>query len=301
MKPPPLRYHRPTSLDEALEVLALLGDQAKVLAGGQSLVPMLSMRLVAPAALVDINAVPGLDRVEVTGDVVCVGALVRHADLERDDDAFAAQPLLREALRQVAHPTIRNRGTTVGSVAHADPAAEMPAVLTLLGGCVVARSAAGGSGERRISASDFFVGPLESSLRPDELAVAIEVPVAAPGEGTALLEVARRHGDYATCGVAVRTVVSDGIVTAARASYISAGIPGTVVDLADGMAGTQVESLDVDALASRARDLVETEGDIHASAEYRSQLVQVLTARAVRSALARSLSGSSALAGRRTR
>ncbi|GAB2697260.1 FAD binding domain-containing protein [Thalassiella azotivora] len=286
MKPSPLRYHRPTSLPQALEVLAGLGDEGKVLAGGQSLVPLMSMRLAAPPVLVDVNAVPGLDAVEVTDDVVRVGALVRHRALERHDGAHAAQPLLRRALEHVAHPTIRNRGTTVGSVAHADPSAEMPAVMTLLRGHVVARSATPGQpAERRIAASDFFLGPLESELRPDELAVAIEVPVARPGEGTALVEIARRHGDYAVVGVVARAVVTDGVVRSLEAAYVSAG-DGAVVDLSDGVTGREPGEVDVRTLGERARELVETEADIHATAAYRSQLVQVLTRRAVEAALA---------------
>ncbi|MFP5346184.1 MAG: FAD binding domain-containing protein [Actinomycetes bacterium] len=286
MKPAPFRYYRPTSLQEALDVLARVGGHGKVLAGGQSLVPLLSMRLAEPEAVVDINAVPGLDTIEVRDDVVHVGALVRHTDLERDEHVFAAQPLLRRALRLVAHPTIRNRGTTMGSLAHADPAAEMPAVLTLLGGRVLARSAAPGRPvERWVRAGDFFVGPMESALRPDELAVGFEVPVAAAGEGTAIGEVARRHGDYAVCGVAVRVVLSDGLVTTADAAYVSAGECGRVYPLADGRLPLRPEALDVPALAGQARKVVSTEADIHASAQYRSQLVEVLTARAVRSAL----------------
>jgi carbon-monoxide dehydrogenase medium subunit len=183
----------------------------------------------------------------------------------------------------VAHPTIRNRGTTVGSIAHADPSAEMPAVITLLGGRVVAQST---TGERVIDAADFFVGPLESSLRSDELATAIEVPAAEPGDGTAVVEVARRHGDYAVCGVVARAHVDGGLVTSVRATYVSAGETGTVVDLMEGAAPSAPEDLDVDGLASRAREMVETETDIHASARYRSQLVQVLTRRAVQAAVA---------------
>jgi carbon-monoxide dehydrogenase medium subunit len=281
MKPSPLRYHRPGSLAEALELLAEVGDTGKVLSGGQSLVPLLSMRLAAPAHVVDVNAVGGLDVVEVRDDAVHVGALVRHSGLEHHGGAAAALPLLRRALRHVAHPTIRNRGTTVGSIVHADPSGEMPAVLTLLGGRVVARSVAG---EREIAASELFSGPLETTLRPDELVVGAVFPRPDAATGTAVAEVSRRHGDYAVAGVVVAVRVHDGLVAGVRACYVSAGELGTVVDLSSPLAGQDVSSADWGAAGEAAHELVETEGDIHASAGYRSQLVRVLTTRAVREA-----------------
>ena len=160
MKPAPFVYHAPETLGEALAVLAEVGHDGKVLAGGQSLVPLLSMRLASPAHVVDINRLPDLAYVTVGDDAVRVGALARHAQVERDAEAAVAQPLLREALRLVAHPVVRNRGTTVGSIVHADPAAEMPAVLALLGGEIEVASSAG---RRMIAAVDLFVGPLEST------------------------------------------------------------------------------------------------------------------------------------------
>ncbi len=180
MKPSPLRYHRPGSLDEAVALLARLDGEGKVLAGGQSLVPMLSMRLAAPAHLVDINGLPGLDDVVVGAELVVVGALVRHSDLLAHDGVRAAQPLVAQALSHVAHPTIRNRGTTVGSVVHADPSAEMPAVLALLGGALRVASV---RGEREVPAAELFVGPLETSLAADEVAVAVRAPGPAAGGG----------------------------------------------------------------------------------------------------------------------
>src|SRR5688572_8958897 len=171
MKPSRFTYHRPESVEEALEVLAEVGLDGKVLAGGQSLVPMLNMRLAAPRHLVDINRLPGLDEIRVdrngAGAAVRVGATARHADVERDAAAYAALPLLRQALRHVAHLTIRNRGTTVGSLVHADPSGEMTAVLALLGGTLELRSAGQGSPSvRLVTASEFFVGPLESCIEP---------------------------------------------------------------------------------------------------------------------------------------
>jgi aerobic carbon-monoxide dehydrogenase medium subunit len=278
MKPAPFTYHRPADLDEALDVLAQVGLRGKVLAGGQSLLPLLSMRLAAPEHLVDINHLAGLDVIEVTADVVRAGALVRHTDLLRDKAASTAQPLLRKALQHVAHPTIRNRGTTVGSVCHADPAAEMPAVTALLGGTVVARST---HGERRIAAADLFAGPLESTLRPDELAVAVEWPVVRAGERSAMVEVARRHGDYAVCGVAVVVAADDaGAVTSARAAYVSMGPTPPVLDLTEAVAGQRITEADWGAAANLAAEQLDPEADIHASAEYRLHLARVLTRRA---------------------
>ena len=287
MKPAPFTYHRPVELAQALGLLAELhdaGEHPKVLAGGQSLLPMLSMRLAAPSHLVDLNALPDLAAVDVGEQGVRVGALVRHRALEHHVGAFEALPILRQALRHVAHPTIRNRGTTVGSLCHADPAAEMPAVLSLLGGSVVARSQ---RGERTIAAGDFFVGPLESALEPDEIAVAATFPRPATGTGTAVVELTRRHGDYAVCGVAAAvTIDGAGRVTRARATYVSAGHDGTPVDLGAAVVGSGVDAAPWEAAGELARELVATEADIHASAEYRSQLVAVLTTRALRAAAA---------------
>ena len=281
MKPSPLRYHRPASLTEALQVLAEVGDAGKVLAGGQSLVPLLSMRLAAPAHIIDINALPDLAKVVVTDDAVRLGALVRHSALEHHAGVADALPLLRRAVRHVAHPTIRNRGTTVGSIVHADPSGEMPAVLTLLGGRVVVRSL---RGEREIGAAELFAGPLESTLAGDELAVAVVFPRPGPDTGTAVAEVSRRNGDYAVAGVVTAVRVVDGVVLEARAAYVSAGVLGQVVDLSGQVAGCEVGEADWAAAGRAARELVATEPDIHATADYRSQLVDVLTTRALRAA-----------------
>jgi carbon-monoxide dehydrogenase medium subunit len=279
VKPAPFAYHRAASLDDAVEALAATGG--KVLAGGQSLVPLLSMRLAAPAALVDLNPVPGLDVIEVGDGGVRIGALVRHAALERDEAAYAANPLLRRTLRHVAHATIRNRGTTVGSLVHADPAAEMPAVLALLGGYVEATSR--DRGTRRIAAGEFFVGPLESALAPDEIAVSAFFPDPDAGTGTSWVELSRRHGDYAMVGVGaiVQTDASDpGAVVSASVALISVGLTPVVVELTDAVAGRASTAGWGDAL-DLVTSAIEPETDIHASAEYRGHLARVLTARAV--------------------
>jgi carbon-monoxide dehydrogenase medium subunit len=284
VKPAPFAYHRAASLDDAAKALADTGG--KVLAGGQSLVPLLSMRLAAPPALVDLNHVVGLDAIDVADGGVRIGALVRHAALEQDETAYAANPLLRRTLRHVAHATIRNRGTTVGSLVHADPAAEMPAVLALLGGHVDATSR--DRGTRRIAADDFFVGPLESALEPDEIAVSAFFPDPPAGAGTSWVELSRRHGDYAMVGVGavVRTEASDPAITVgASVALISVGLTPVVVDLTDVVAGSPSAGPWHDAL-DLVTAAIEPEADIHATAEYRGHLARVLTARALAAAAA---------------
>jgi len=278
VKPPPFGYARPESVSEALSTLASLGPDGKVLAGGQSLLPLLSMRLAAPHHLVDVNRLAELSYVTVDADRVRVGALARHSRVLADAPAQAAQPLLAQALRLVAHATIRNRGTTVGSIVHADPSGEMTAVLSLLGGWVLVASS---SGRRTVAAGEFFLGPLESAVRPGELAIEACFPVLPAGAGTAFVEVARRHGDYAVCGVAALVEVDDdGGVRTARAAYLSVAPTPLVLDLtADvGASGDFANG------AASARERVDPEADIHATADYRRHLAGVLTERALRDA-----------------
>jgi 2-furoyl-CoA dehydrogenase FAD binding subunit len=266
VKPAPFDYRRPGTIAEA--VAALAGEpNAKVLAGGQSLVPLLSMRLAAPAMLVDINGLPGLDTIEVDEDGVRVGALARHAAVLASPDVRRVQPLVSLALANVAHATIRNRGTTVGSIVHADAAAEMPVVLSLLGGSL---DVEGPGGRRTIPASELYLGPLESSVGHDEIAVSAYFPALAPGAGVAFEEIARRHGDYALVGAAA---LVDG--ESVKVGYLSVSDVPTVVDLTD------VADADLGEAALAQLDPAE---DIHASAAYRAQLVRVLTGRVVRSA-----------------
>jgi carbon-monoxide dehydrogenase medium subunit len=284
MKPPVFEYHRPASVAEALAVLAEVGHDGKVLAGGQSLVPLLNMRLTGPAHLVDVNRLEELDEVTTDVDTVRVGALARQARVEHDPGAGDAVPLLGQAIADVAHPTIRNRGTVVGSLVHADPAAELPAVLVLLGGTMELASA-GGGGPRRVAASDFFVGPLESALRPGELATAAVFPRPPAGSGSAWVEVARRQGDYAVCGVgALVTLDRDLRVEAARVACISVGPVPVAVDLTDALGGRPHDAADWAAAGALAGAAVDPEDDIHATAAYRRHLAGVLTARAARAA-----------------
>jgi carbon-monoxide dehydrogenase medium subunit len=285
VKPSPFAYTAPTSLAEALSVLAEAGGDGKVLAGGQSLVPILNMRLAAPAHIIDINRIPDLGFVRVEDGGVRIGALARHADVERDDPAFDALPLLRQALRLVAHPVIRNRGTTVGSLAHADPSGEMTAVLALTGGTVeLARQGS----TRTVGAEEFFVAPLESAVEPGEMAVSAHFPAPPPQTGTAFVEVARRHGDYAVCGLAAMvTLQQDGTIGAARAAYISVGPTPVVLDLTEAVNGQEVAEADWAAAGLLAQGQVDPDPDIHATADYRRHLVGVLTGRALRQAAGR--------------
>jgi carbon-monoxide dehydrogenase medium subunit len=277
VKPPAFRYHRPGTVEDALDVLGGLGAEAKVLAGGQSLVPLMSMRLAAPAHLVDVNHLPGLDTVEVDEHVVRVGALVRHSALEHHEGAYGAVPLLRQALRLVAHPTIRNRGTTVGSLVHGDPAAELPAVLLLLDGTVTLSSV---RGTREVSAQDFFTGPMQTDVRPDELAVVATFRVPPAGTGTSFVEISRRHGDYAMCGVAAVVTRGDGRTTA-RVALVGVADGPVLVDVSEATANGRVDGDAVGGLVDAAIDPVD---DIHATADYRRHLAQVLVERALHEA-----------------
>jgi carbon-monoxide dehydrogenase medium subunit len=286
MKPAPFEFARPASLAEAVEVLAANPD-AKVLAGGQSLVPLLSMRLASPAMLVDINGIAELSYVRSGHDGVHVGALARHAEVEADLDARRVQPLLGLALRQVAHPTIRNRGTTVGSIIHADPAGEMPAVLTLLGGQVTAVSA---SGRRDIAAADLYVGSMESALRHDEIAVEAFFPALPEGAGVAFEELSRRHGDYAMCGVAALVRVADRQVVEVRAGYLAVCDVPTAVDLSAAFDGGELTDTSLDGAVDLALAALDFVGDIHASAAYRRQLARALTRRVAAAAHEHALS-----------
>jgi aerobic carbon-monoxide dehydrogenase medium subunit len=280
MKPPVLLYHRPSTMDEALAVLASAGPGGKVLAGGQSLVPLLNMRLAAPERLIDINRLAELCYVRTAPDAVRVGALARHADTERDPAARAALPLLREATACVAHPAIRNRGTTVGSLVHADPAAELPAVLALLEGWV---EVAGAGGRRAVPAAEFFLAPLTSAVRDGELATEAVFPRSGPRTGTAWLECSRRRGDYALAGAGVLVALDEDLrVTRARAAFSGVGPAPLVVEVTEAVAGRVFDAVDWAAAGALAAAAAHPEEDIHATAGYRRQLVRVLTARAGR-------------------
>ena len=291
MKPPPFVYHRPASVEEAAQLLADLvgegseGGEAKVIAGGQSLVPLLNFRLASPGHLVDINAIDALGGLDVRAGAVDVGATVRDARLLSERAVAVAHPLLAEATTWIAHPVIRNRGTVCGSLAHADPAAELPAVLALLEGSVEAVAwRAGALARRRVGAGDLFAGPLQTTLEPDELVVAARFPTLGARTGWAVDELALRRGDFALAGVALTvTVDGAGAPTAGRAVYMSCAPTPVVVDIGPAI----VESPGPDALYALVASALDPTDDIHASGEYRRHLAATLTVRALGRALAR--------------
>lgn len=270
MKAPPFAYARPGSVTEAIAILAA-DPEAKVIAGGQSLVPLLAMRLARPSTLVDIARIAELSYLRHDGAAVHIGAALRQRDLERSAEARAV-PLLVAVLPHIGHREVRNRGTVGGSLAHADPAAELPAVAVTLGATLLAQ---GPGGERSISARDFFLGPFETALREDEVLTGIRVPAARPGDRFAFEEVARRHGDFALCGVAAAVHVADD-----RATQVSLGLLGVAgrplsIDVTEAVtAGADLAGIGAD-IASR----ITPAGDLHASAGYRRRLARELVVR----------------------
>jgi CO/xanthine dehydrogenase FAD-binding subunit len=283
MKPPQFDYHAPSTVEQALELLGRYGGDAKVLAGGQSLMPLLNFRLSRPAALVDLNRIPSLAYIREQDGQVRFGAMTRQRTIEFSPVVRERLPLLREATRWVGHLPIRTRGTIGGSIAHADPSAEYPAVLTALEGEVVAR---GPSGERVIKAADLFQTYLTTSLAPDEILVEVRMPAMPAGAGYALEEFARRHGDFAIVGIAA-VVVKDG-ARCALARLVAAGAGPVPIRLRaaeeilerDGFTDAAME-----AASRRASEIVSPDADIHASADYRRHLTAVLTKRALTRAL----------------
>jgi carbon-monoxide dehydrogenase medium subunit len=281
VKPPKFEYHAPTSLDEALAALGRYGGDAKVLAGGQSLMPLLNFRLARPAALVDLNRIASLAYIREQDGQVRFGAMTRQRTIEFSPIVAQRLPLLKEATRWVGHLPIRTRGTIGGSIAHADPSAEYPAVLAALDGEVVAR---GAKGERVIRAADLFQTYLTTNLAPDEILTEVRLPAMAEGAGWAFEEFARRHGDFAIVGVAAAVWRRQGRVTARLATAGAGATPRRLrgseeIVERDGLGDGAIE-----AAARRASELVEPDSDIHASADYRRHLAEVLAARAFRDA-----------------
>ena len=284
MKPPPLVLQRPRSLEEALALLARHGDDAKVIAGGQSLMPLLNFRLAAPAMLVDLNQVPALAMIDIAEGSVRVGALCPQRELERHAAALAACPLLRLALPFVGHVATRNRGTVGGSIAHADAAAELPLLLQTLAGEV---EVTGPSGARLVPSDEFFVSHLTSCLEPDELVTEVRFPAMGAGWGAGFAEVAPRHGDYAVCAVACALRVEGGIVTEARVGAGAVSDRPLRLHAAErALVGTRCEPDAVAGAAGEARGAVDPSDGMHASAEYRRHLVGVLASRAAQRAYA---------------
>jgi len=282
LKPPPFEYVAPTSLDEALQALADAGDEAKVLAGGQSLIPLMSLRLAQPAVLIDLNRVPGLDAIERTNGTLRIGALTRHRTVERDATVQEAVPLLAEAMPLIGHPAIRTRGTIGGSAAHADPAAEIPAVALALEATFTARSAA--RGERTIAAADFFDGYFTTTLEPDEILTAVDLPARTAGSGAALVEVARRHGDFAMVGVAATLTLdpASGTIADARLALINvAEKPLRATEAEQPLRGQPPTDETFAAAAAQAAAALDPSGDLHASPAYRRKVAGTCIRRAL--------------------
>jgi 2-furoyl-CoA dehydrogenase FAD binding subunit len=273
VKAAPFAYERPESLDAALELLAAPG--AKALAGGQSLVPMMAMRLVRPSVLVDLARLPGLDELRDDGGHVHVGATVRQRTLERWAPLAARVPLVAAAIPWVGHREIRNRGTIGGSLAHADPAAELLLAAATLDAEL---TVVGREGERTVPARDFATGPFQTRVAAGELLTGVRLPVAGPGEGFAFDEVARRHGDFALCGVAVALSRRGDAVSRARVGLLGVGPAPEVHDVTELLQGNGAAPR-WEAVGEAVAERLEPSGDMHASAGYRLRLARVLVAR----------------------
>ncbi len=284
MKPAPFRYVAARSLEQALQVKAEYGDEARFLAGGQSLVPTMNFRLTQPAVLIDINPLAAFAGMQKSAaDGVRIGALTRYRSLERDPATARDLPLVHEALPHIAHPQIRNRGTIGGNLAHADPASEMPAIVLALGGRLRAQSV---RGERWIEAADFFVGALTTALASDEMLMEVELPVAGPRSGACFTELARRRGDFAIIGVACTLKLdAAGRCAEARIGLCNAGdTPVVVAAAGDALVGQRIEAAQIAEAAERVRRSIEPGGNVHASKDYQRHIAGVLTARALATA-----------------
>ena len=285
MKPPPFDYCCPDTLDEALALLAEHGDEAKVLAGGQSLVPMLNLRALHPGVLIDINRLPGLDYVTLENGQLRVGALARHKAMLESAAVSEASPLMALAYPYVSHGPIRNRGTLCGNLCHNDPASEMPAV-ALAGDAEMVLQSAGGA--RTVAAEDFFTGTLSTAAEANEILVEVRVPRAPAGQGAGFHEVSPRKGDFAYVAVGATLQVVDGACSAAR--IVCAGVgdgPHRARAAEDALAGAAADDDAFRQAAAAAGDSIDPNEDFHADADYRRDLVRSLTRRALADAASR--------------
>jgi carbon-monoxide dehydrogenase medium subunit len=279
VKPCKFRYHRPASLDEALELLQGLGEEATPLAGGQSLVPMMNLRLAQPPNVVDLNRIPDLAYIRRENGELAIGAMTRARAAEASEEISGSLPLVAQALPHIAYPAIRRRGTIGGSVAHADPAAEL--VTTLLAAdaeVVLARA----GGRRQLTLAQFALGPYTTAREPDELLVEIRAPVNSAGTVAAFREVARKTGDFALVAVAALLDIAGGRCTRACVAVGGAGpVPIRLEAVEQSLAGAELDPTTLSAVGELAADSVEARGDAHGSADYRRRLVAVEVRRAV--------------------
>jgi aerobic carbon-monoxide dehydrogenase medium subunit len=284
MKASAFSYARATSVANALELLVAYGDKAKVLSGGQSLIPAMNLRLVSPELIVDIGEITELRGIAVRGGVLRIGALTRHVDLLRSPEIAAYAALLTEAIAHVAHPAIRNRGTLGGSLAHADPASELPACMVALNAIIVVR---GQTGEWRIAARDFFTGIYETALLAQELVIAVELPIAQKNSVHFFHEFARRHGDYAIAGLAAQAIVQGGLFTDLRAAFFAVGDRPILARAATKLINVGVTpTILAEASATLGQEL-DPQEDQQASAAMRRHLAKILLARCVSALLGR--------------
>ena len=280
MKAPRFAYARPASIAEALALLQKHGDDARVLAGGQSLVPMLNFRLAAPKVLVDINRVAALSGIEVAKNHVRIGALARHVELERSADIARHLPLVAAAMPHIAHPAIRNRGTFGGSCALGDPAAELPACTLALGATFII---AGKRGERRVAADDFFRGLYETALKTGELLIAAEFPLPKPGYAPAFGELARRHGDYAMVGIAAHGSAQGKKFSDMRVAFFGVGDrPQRAAQLERALDGQPATGKAIEAALAKLDADLDPRADLHASAATKRHLAKVLAGRVLK-------------------
>jgi CO/xanthine dehydrogenase FAD-binding subunit len=289
MKPAPFAYHVPSNLTEALSMLAELGDEGRILAGGQSLVPLMNFRLAQPTNLVDIKRLDELDYIRRDNGVLAIGARARQSALERSQEARAASPLLVEAVSQVAHPPVRHRGTVCGSIAHADPAAELPAALLALDAEVVLSSR---QGERLLQIREFFTGPFSTSLQPGELLREVRVPASDQSTGYAFTEVSPRHGDFAVAGAAVLLEVAGGRVKGAAVALCGVGaVPVRAGGAEQALVGASGAAEELAAAAARAVEGLEPSSDLHGGSGYRRRVAQQCVRRALALAFSRAQGG----------
>ena len=284
MKASAFSYARATSVGNALELLVAHGDKAKVLSGGQSLMPAMNLRLISPELIVDIGEISELRGIAVSGGVLTIGALTRHVDLANSSEIAAHAPLLTEAIAHVAHPAVRNRGTLGGSLAHADPASELPACMVALTATIIAR---GQAGERRIPAEDFFKGIYETDLSTQELLVAVELPVAQKNAAHFFHEFARRHGDYAIAGLAAQAIVEGEAFGDLRLVFFAVGDRPVLAKAAARLVKTTITpELLMQASTALGQEL-DPQDDQQASSNMRRHLAKVLLARCVGALLGR--------------
>jgi carbon-monoxide dehydrogenase medium subunit len=279
MKPAAFDYIAADSIAMAVAALAQAGDDAKIIAGGQSLVPMLNFRILRPSVLIDVNRIAGLDAIEETSEAIRIGALTRHYQLETSPLIARHLPVLSCAMTHVAHLAIRNRGTIAGSLAHADPAAELPMMALLLDAELRIASAAG---ERTIAARDFFLGALTVDLAASEIITEVVLPKLPPCTGWGFEEVARRHGDFALAAVAATLTVSNGAIEQARIALTGVGPTALRATEAEGLLiGRALEATLANRVIDAVRAAIAPETDLHASSDYRRHLAGVLTGRAL--------------------